>query len=51
MHISLIFSDVLFTTFVLENIIMCSENVFVNLLIFDHIFKYLTIKHRKTLTR
>lgn len=43
MHISLIFSLILFTTFVLKNIIMCSENVFVNSLISDSIFCVLRI--------
>lgn len=39
-HISLIFSAALFTTFVLKNIIICSENVFVNSLIFDRYFRF-----------
>lgn len=43
MHISLIFPAVLFTTFAIENIIICSENVFVFSLISVCIFRLLRI--------
>lgn len=43
MHISLIFSLILFTTFVPKNIIMCIENVFVDSLFSGFIFCVLRI--------
>lgn len=49
-HISLNFPPLLFTTFAAENIIMCSENVFVNSLISVCNFLFLRIIQMKTLT-